>query len=70
MKLALIDTDILSRFFRRVPRVVERFGAYAATYGQIAFSIVSYDEILSGLPHRDLGYDDRHVRSGICNPGY
>jgi tRNA(fMet)-specific endonuclease VapC len=53
MKPALIDTDILSRFFRRDPKVVARFAEYTAQHGAIAFSIVSYYEILSGLLHRD-----------------
>jgi tRNA(fMet)-specific endonuclease VapC len=53
MKPALIDTDILSRFLRRDPKVVERFAAYTAEHGTIAFSIVTYYEIVSGLLHRD-----------------
>ena len=53
MKQALIDTDILSRFFRRDPCVVARFGEYLTYFDQIAFSIVSYYEILSGLRYRD-----------------
>lgn len=53
MKPALIDTDILSRFFRRDARVAEHFAEYAQHHGIIEFSIVSYYEILSGLLHRD-----------------
>jgi tRNA(fMet)-specific endonuclease VapC len=53
MKPALIDTDILSRFFRRDTKVSERFGEYVELFGQIELSIVSYYEILSGLLHRD-----------------
>jgi tRNA(fMet)-specific endonuclease VapC len=53
MKPALIDTDILSRFFRQDPRVVERFLRYTRQHGIIAFSILTYYEILSGLRHRD-----------------
>jgi tRNA(fMet)-specific endonuclease VapC len=53
MKPALVDTDILSRFFRQDPRVVERFLQYSRQHGTIAFSILTYYEILSGLRHRD-----------------
>jgi tRNA(fMet)-specific endonuclease VapC len=53
MNPALIDTDILYRFFRRDPQVVARFAEYTAEHGRIALSIVSYYEILSGLLHRD-----------------
>jgi tRNA(fMet)-specific endonuclease VapC len=53
MKPALIDTDILSRFFRGETNVVARFGDYLAVHGRVAISIVTYYEILSGLLHRD-----------------
>lgn len=53
MKPALIDTDILSRFFRNDANVVARFARYIAEHGRISISIVTYYEILSGLLHRD-----------------
>ncbi len=53
MKSVLIDTDILSRFFRHDPKVVARFSAYAQHHNVIELSIISYYEILSGLRHRD-----------------
>ena len=53
MKPALIDTDILSIFFRGNPNVVAHFQAYLTTHRQINISIVTYYEILSGLKHRD-----------------
>ncbi len=53
MKPALIDTDILSMFFRGTPKVVAQFGSYLANYRNINISIVTYYEILSGLKHRD-----------------
>ena len=53
MKPALIDTDILSLFFRGQPNVVSWFGQYSSHYNEIAFSILTYYEILSGLKHRD-----------------
>lgn len=53
MKPALIDTDILSLFFRGQPQVVAHFAAYTREYSKINFSIITYYEILSGLKHRD-----------------
>jgi tRNA(fMet)-specific endonuclease VapC len=53
MTPALVDTDILSRFFRNDARVVERFAAYETAYGRINTSIITYYEIHSGLLHRD-----------------
>ena len=53
MKPILIDTDILSMFFRGNPTVVAQFDAYLAEHQQISLSIITYYEILSGLRHRD-----------------
>jgi tRNA(fMet)-specific endonuclease VapC len=53
VKLALIDTDILSMFFRGNANVVSQFQAYLTEHRQINLSIVTYYEVLSGLKHRD-----------------
>ena len=53
MKAALVDTNILSLFFRGHPRVVAKFQAYLAEYDTISLSIITYYEIVSGLKHRD-----------------
>ena len=53
MKPALIDTDILSMFFRGNANVVSQFQTYLAEYRQLNLSIVTYYEVLSGLKHRD-----------------
>ena len=53
MKPALIDTDILSLFFRDRPAVKSRFKAYLKEYEKINLSIITYYEIVSGLKHRD-----------------
>ena len=53
MKPVLIDTDILSLFFRGQSQVVSRFNDHAEEYTQINFSLVTYYEILSGLKHRN-----------------
>lgn len=53
MKAALVDTNILSLFFRGHPQVVAEFAAYLQEYDAINFSIITYYEIVSGLKHRD-----------------
>jgi tRNA(fMet)-specific endonuclease VapC len=53
VKSALVDTDILSLFFRGNPTVVSHFQTYLIEYQQINLSIITYYEILSGLKHRD-----------------
>ena len=53
MKPCLLDTDILSLFFRNHPRVVENCNLYLQEYGKLNFSLITYYEILSGLKHRD-----------------
>jgi tRNA(fMet)-specific endonuclease VapC len=47
VKQALIDTDILSLFFRAHPRVVQTFETYLAEYSRINISILTCYEILS-----------------------
>lgn len=53
MKSALIDTDILSMFFRNQKNVVNKFREYIDRHSQINISIITYYEIASGLKHRD-----------------
>jgi len=53
MKPTLVDTDILSLFFRGHPAVVARFAEYAEEHGSIAIAVITYYEVLSGLRHRD-----------------
>lgn len=47
--LALLDTDILSMFFRGDPVVVSNMETYAASHERVYLSIITYYEILSGL---------------------
>ncbi len=53
MKASLVDTNILSFFFRGQPQVVAEFETYLKEYDTINFSIITYYEIVSGLKHRD-----------------
>ncbi len=46
---ALVDTDILSFYFRGDTKVVERFGEYPKQFDQINISVITYYEILGGL---------------------
>ena len=53
MKASLVDTNIISLFFRGHPQVVEKFEAYLAEYDTVNLSMITYYEIVSGLKHRD-----------------
>lgn len=53
MKPCLLDTDILSLFFRNHPKVVESCNLYLQEYEKLNISLITYYEILSGLKHRD-----------------
>ncbi len=53
MKDSLVDTNILSMFFRGHPQVVSKFRAYLDEHNTINLSIITYYEIVSGLKHRD-----------------
>ncbi len=53
MRPALIDTDILSMFFRNDRSVVACFERYLGEHTKANFSIITYYEIVSGLKHRD-----------------
>ncbi|MBI4684868.1 MAG: type II toxin-antitoxin system VapC family toxin [Nitrospirae bacterium] len=53
MKLVLVNTDILSMFFRNDSNVVSHFKKYLAQYEKINLSIITYYEILSGLKHKE-----------------
>jgi tRNA(fMet)-specific endonuclease VapC len=45
----IVDTDILSFYFKGDPQVTERFLSYLNEFDQINISILTYYEILSGL---------------------
>ncbi len=53
VKASLVDTNILSLFFRGHSQVVDRFRVYLDEYDAINLSIITYYEIVSGLKHRD-----------------
>src|SRR5947199_7668103 len=53
MKEALIDTDILSAFFRSNPVVISNVEGYLNQHRYLNISIISYYEILNGLLYKD-----------------
>jgi tRNA(fMet)-specific endonuclease VapC len=53
VKPTLVDTDILSMYFRGHDTVKTNFVKYAKQYGKVNLSIITYYEIVSGLKHRD-----------------
>lgn len=52
MKPVLVDTDILSMFFRNNESVVSHFKKYLVRHDKINLSIITYYEVLSGLKHK------------------
>jgi tRNA(fMet)-specific endonuclease VapC len=53
VKPCLIDTNILSLFFKGHPQVAQKFADYERLYQQVNFSLITYYEVVSGLKHRD-----------------
>jgi tRNA(fMet)-specific endonuclease VapC len=53
MNRALIDTDMLSYFFKGDPIVVENFKKYLTKYEIIEISLITYYEIMSGLLYKN-----------------
>jgi tRNA(fMet)-specific endonuclease VapC len=53
VKKVLVDTDILSMFFRDNTNVKFHFSEYLKQHKKINISIITYYEILSGLKHKD-----------------
>jgi hypothetical protein len=51
MRPVLIDTDILSHFFRNHTRVISHFREYLVNHDTISLSIITYYEVLSGLKY-------------------
>ena len=49
MTEALLDTDILSFYFKGNVKIIERVKAYLKEYDQLNLSIITYYEIIGGL---------------------
>lgn len=52
MSESLVDTDILSFYFKGQIRIVESFKNYLLEFSQINISIITYYEILAGLMYK------------------
>jgi tRNA(fMet)-specific endonuclease VapC len=52
---AIINTDILSFYFKGEERVVMRFGEYLKEFDQVNISILTYFEVNAGLKFKKAG---------------
>ena len=59
MTEALIDTDILSFYFKGDPKVISKFNDYLKEFDQINISIITFYEIVGGLKHKKA---DRQIQ--------
>lgn len=55
MTEAIINTDILSFYFKGEERVVMRFGEYLKEFDQVNISILTYFEVNAGLKFKKAG---------------
>ncbi len=53
MKPALLDTDILSEYFRGNTKVISKVEEYLTEYNSINLTVITYYEILNGLLYKD-----------------
>ena len=53
MKQSILDTDILSEFFRANLKVIVQVDEHLKLYGFVSLSIITYYEILNGLLYKD-----------------
>jgi tRNA(fMet)-specific endonuclease VapC len=53
VKQALLDTDTISYFFRKEPKVVSKVDDYLQVFGYVNVSVVTYYEVLNGLYFKD-----------------
>ena len=67
MTEALVDTDILSFYFKGDKEVVERFQDYLKEFDQINISIVTYFEILGGLKFKGAEKQIQNFEEFVTN---
>ncbi len=53
MKPVLLDTDIISYFFRQDKQVVKNIANHLTHFGYLQLSVITYYEILNGLYYKD-----------------
>jgi tRNA(fMet)-specific endonuclease VapC len=64
---ALLDTDILSFYFKGDLKTIERVGGYPKEYDQLNISIITYYEILGGLKFKKANAQLREFEEFVSN---
>ncbi len=67
MTEALVDTDILSFYFKGDEKVVEQFTVYLKDFDQITISIITYYEIIAGLKFKKAEKQLRDFEEFVYN---
>lgn len=67
MTESLVDTDILSFFFKGDTNVVERFAEYLGQFDVINISLITYYEVTAGLKFRQAEKQLRDFEEFVRN---
>ena len=67
MTESLIDTDILSFYFKGDPRVVNKFNDYLRGFDVINITIITYYEILGGLKFKKAERQIKEFEQFVAN---
>jgi tRNA(fMet)-specific endonuclease VapC len=67
MNESLVDTDILSFYFKGDPSVVHSFSEYLKKFDFINISIITYYEILGGLQYKKAYSQIRDFEEFVAN---
>ena len=67
MTEAIVDTDILSFYFKGDEKVVSRFSEYLKEFDQVNISIITYYEIIAGLQFKKAERQLRDFEEFIRN---
>ena len=67
MTESLVDTDILSFYFKGEPKVVEAFTIYLNEYDRLNTSIITYFEIFGGLTYKDASRQLKELEDFATN---
>jgi tRNA(fMet)-specific endonuclease VapC len=64
---ALLDTDILSFYFKGDIKVIEKVNAYLKEYDQLNISIITYYEIIAGLKFKSANNQLKEFEEFVNN---
>lgn len=67
MTESLVDTDILSFYFKGDQKVANKFNGYLREFDVINISIITYYEILGGLKFKDAERQIREFEEFVAN---